>query len=116
MQSFAKSYEETVEDFFAPMLRLLRPGGRFSFCNMYQPFDAVRHVAYSLYLQSRLRLLGFSCSFAPIDILVAADTWHGLKVEEGMDCFEFCVDEYCYLIIKALFDATLNSKPIFKFK
>lgn len=80
---FFDTYEETVEDFLELLLpphSLLRPGARFSFCNMYQPFDAVRHVAYSLYLQSRLRLLGFSCSFEPIDIPVAADTWHGLNI------------------------------------
>ena len=60
---FWDTYEETVEDFIPLLPDLLRrpaeyereQGGRFSFCNVYQPHDAVRHVAYSLYLSVRLR-------------------------------------------------------------
>ncbi|EOD15114.1 hypothetical protein EMIHUDRAFT_246103 [Emiliania huxleyi CCMP1516] len=77
---FFDTYEETVEDFLALLLRLLRPGGRFSFCNMYQPHDAVRHVAYSAYLQARLAPLGLSCCFERLELRVPPETWRGLRL------------------------------------
>jgi protein arginine N-methyltransferase 2 len=78
---FFDTYEETVEDFLELLLlRLLRPRGRFSFCNMYQPHDAVRHVAYSAYLQARLARLGLTCSFERLEVPVPPETWRGLQL------------------------------------
>ena len=42
-------------------------GGRFSFCNVYQPHDPVRHIAYSLYLSARLQGFGLCCTFKVIE-------------------------------------------------
>jgi len=78
---FWDTYEETVEDFFPLLPSLLRrrdsghSGGRFSFCNVYQPHDPIRHVAYSLYLAARLQLLGISCQFKAIDCSVTGQDY-----------------------------------------
>ena len=64
---FFDTWEETVEDLFPLLPSILRPNGRFSFCNMYQPHDVLRHAAYSLYLATRLTALGFTCEFRTVE-------------------------------------------------
>jgi hypothetical protein len=64
---FFDTWEETVEELLPLLPRILRPNGRFSFCNMYQPHDSLRHAAYSLYLATRLAAIGLACEFRPVD-------------------------------------------------
>jgi hypothetical protein len=64
---FFDTWEETVEELFPLLPKILRPNGRFSFCNMYQPHDSIRHAAYSLYLATRLVAIGFTCEFRPVN-------------------------------------------------
>jgi protein arginine N-methyltransferase 2 len=92
---FWDTYEETVEDFFPLLENVLRKGGRLSFCNMYvvycilyfpsthsicrfcryQPHCAMRNVAYSLYLQTRLAEFGVSCSYCIMPCHVTVKEW-----------------------------------------
>jgi len=76
---FWDTYEETVEDFFPLLPRILAPGGRFSFYNVYQPHDAVRHVAYSSYLQAILLKQGYRCTYHHLPVHVPPEDWEGIE-------------------------------------
>ena len=86
---FFDTWEETVEDLIPLLPLILRPNGRFSFCNMYQPHDALRHAAYSLYLAARLAALDITCTFRLVDNPAAeeeqpnsenvGEVWHDVR-------------------------------------
>jgi hypothetical protein len=87
---FFDTWEETVEDLFPLLPLVLRSHGRFSFCNMYQPHDVLRHAAYSLYLAARLAAFGFSCNYRVVTNPIApeqlvdsekacSEVWHDVR-------------------------------------
>jgi len=75
---FFDTYEETVEDFFPVVRQILKPEGRFSFYNVYQPHDALRHVAYSAYLRACLAQLGLDCSYHIMNVHCPPEDWEGI--------------------------------------
>ena len=76
---FWDTYEETVEDFI-PLLPALMPhGGRFSFCNVYQPQCVVRHIAYSAYLAAVLARGGIETAFDVVPVSIPEGEYDGVE-------------------------------------
>jgi len=76
---FWDTYEETVEDFFPLLPELMPRGGRWSFCNVYQPQSVVRHIAYLLYLAAVLERSGIATDVLAIPVSIPTGEYDGVE-------------------------------------